>query len=304
MTRLAVLWGTAALLAAGWAGAAVAQSASDAAAIKRGEYIFHAGGCESCHTDRRNKGQPLAGGAPIVTPFGTFYPPNITPDPQHGIGRWTDAQFIRAMREGIAPDGSNYFPSFPYTSFTFATDRDLLDLKAYLMSRPAVDKPNRPHDMAFPFRWRFLQTFWRWFNFEEGPYKPDIQKSATWNRGAYLVTALTHCAECHTPRNIMGGLERSNWMAGNPDGPDGEHIPNITPDPDTGIGNWKPGEIAFYLQIGMDPSGDAAGSLMADVVEHSTSKLTEADLKAIAEYISSLPPVRSAVPRKKREAED
>src|SRR5204862_4824613 len=154
-------------------------------AVARGEYLVRAGGCFSCHTAAG--GQMLAGGRALATPFGTFYSPNITPDPETGVGRWTDAQFLRALREGVRTDGANYFPVFPYTSFTGITDSDALAIKAYLFSLPAVRQQNRPHDMPFPFSWRFLQTGWRLLFFTPGPFQPMPDRSAAYNRGAYLV---------------------------------------------------------------------------------------------------------------------
>ncbi len=275
--------------------AAGARAAGDA---KRGEYLFHAGGCASCHTDTKDKGPPLAGGAGITTPFGTFFAPNITPDKAHGIGGWTEANFHRAMRRGLAPDGTPYYPVFPYPSFTKITDADLADLWAYLRTVPPSDRASRPQRTDFPFGWRFLLTFWRWFNFSPGPFRPDPSQSAERNRGAYLAVALAHCGECHTPRNALGGLDHDRWLAGNPDGPDGAHMPNITPDMESGIGKWSLSDIELYLSAGMDPSGDAAGSLMAEVVDKSTSKLSDADRKAIAVYLKSLPPIRSAAASK------
>jgi mono/diheme cytochrome c family protein len=261
---------------------------ADEAAVKRGEYIFHAAGCESCHTDRKANGPFLAGGPAIKTDFGTFYGPNITPHPERGIGTWTDAQFDRALRHGRDRDGDYLFPVFPYTSFTFMTDADVKDLRAYLATVPPSDTPSKPNEISFPFSWRFLQLGWRWLNFTEGPYVPDRTQSEEWNRGAYLVTALTHCGECHTPRTLTGGLDRDKWMGGNPDGPDGTNIPNIAGS------KWSEDEIAEYLSSGLTPDGDVAGSLMSDVIEHSTSKLTPEDRKAIAVYVKSLKPVASA----------
>ncbi len=171
---------------------------------RRGEYLVRAGNCFSCHT--AVGGQPLAGGRAIATPFGTFYSPNITPDPETGIGRWTDAEFLKALREGARPDGANYFPVFPYPSFTRITDNDALAIKAYLFSLPPVRQDNRPHDVRFPFSWRFLQTGWKLLFFTPGPFQPAPERSAAYNRGAYLVTALAHCGECHTPRNFLGAV--------------------------------------------------------------------------------------------------
>ena len=153
----------------------------------------------------------FAGGRALATPFGTFYSPNITPDADTGIGRWTDAQFLRALREGVRPDGANYFPVFPYPSFTNITDADALAIKAYLFSLPPVHQANREHDVAFPFSWRFLQTGWKQLFFRRGPFHADPSHDAGYNRGAYLVTALAHCGECHTPRNLAGRGEGLRW---------------------------------------------------------------------------------------------
>jgi mono/diheme cytochrome c family protein len=272
--------------------------AQSADLVKQGEYLIAAGGCVGCHTDFKNKGPALAGGRGLKTPFGVFYAPNITPHPEHGLGKWTEADFVRAMREGVAPDGSHYFPVFPYTTFTAIADADLKAMFAYLKSMPPAGVANKPHDVGFPFNWRFTQTFWKLLFFEPKRVAPDPAKSARWNRGAYLVNALTHCGECHTPRNRLGGQERDQMFAGAADGPEGESAPNITPDPETGIGKWSATELATYLQTGTDPSGDVAGSLMAEVIEHSTGKLTADDTAAIVEYVRSLAPVRNKVQRK------
>jgi len=257
---------------------------------KRGEYLFHAAGCYGCHTDEKGGGKPLAGGRPLATPFGTFYPPNITPDARHGIGRWSDADFIRALREGRRPDGAPLYPSFPYTSYTRMTDRDLLDLKAYLFTREAVATPNKPHDLSPPYSWRFTLAGWQWLYLTEtGPRPDDSGKPPEWNRGRYLVDALAHCGECHTPRDALGGSDRDRYLAGNPNGPDGDKVPNITPHPKSGIGNWSPGDITLLLEIGLLPDGDVAGGAMAEVVRNSTSKLTAEDRAAIAAYLKAIP---------------
>jgi len=269
--------------------------AADDAQRARGAYLFNAGGCASCHTDPKLPDAPLGGGRALKTPFGTFYGPNITPHPAAGIGRWSDADFIRAMRHGIGPGGVHFYPVFPYTSFTWMTDADIRDLKAYIFSLPPLDKPSRPHDVGFPFNIRFLQAGWRMLNFTAGPFAPDPKASAQANRGAYLVRAVAHCGECHTPRNAIGGLKDSMWLAGVADGPEGEAAPNITPDPDTGIGKWSVEDIAFYLQAGVSPDGEFAGSLMGEVVANATSKLTAADRAAIAAYLKWVPPVANKV---------
>lgn len=271
-----------------------AQGDAAGGAVERGGYLFALGGCAGCHTDTKNKGPVGAGGTPLKTPFGTFYGPNITPDRTHGIGKWTDVDFVRALREGVSPDGSHYFPAFPYTSFTRMTDDDLKALKAYIFTLEPVATPSKPHDVGFPFNLRFGQIFWKMLFFDGGAHRPDPTKSERWNRGAYLAEGVVHCAECHTPRNRLGGLDRSQHLAGTDKGPEGEPVPNITPHPETGIGKWSAEEIASYLKSGMDPSGDFAGALMAEVIERSTSKLTDADAAAIADYLKSLSPIRGA----------
>ena len=153
----------------------------------------------------RSEDSYLAGGAALLTPFGTFYGPNITPDPDHGIARWSDADFIRAMREGTAPDGRHYYPAFPYTSFTLMTDEDLLALKAYIFTLPPAAVPSRPHDLSFPFGFRGLMWTWKLLYLAPGPFVPDPARDADWNRGAYLVEGVGHCGECHTPRGFLGG---------------------------------------------------------------------------------------------------
>jgi mono/diheme cytochrome c family protein len=262
---------------------------ADEGFIKRGEYLVHAGGCIACHTDDDGHGPYLAGGRALKTLFGTFYPPNITPDPETGIGRWSDDDFVRAFREGVNPEGENLYPVFPYTSYTGVTRGDLLAIKAYLFSLPPVHHPNRPHDLPWYLSFRWLLWGWKWFNFEPGVFKPDPARSAVWNRGAYLVEHLGHCGECHTPRNWMGGLERSRALAGNPDGPEDGRVPDITPDRKTGIGTWSVSDIDYFLQTGMLPDGDFAGGAMSSVIDDNTSYLTAADRKAIAEYLKSVP---------------
>jgi mono/diheme cytochrome c family protein len=278
-------------------GAAFAQQ-PDAGAAKRGEYLFNAGGCLGCHTDIKNNGQRLAGGRALATPFGTFYGPNITPDMQYGIGRWTETDFIRAMRYGERPDGANLFPVFPYTSFTKISDADLKDLWAYLRTVTPVAEPSREHQVKFPFSVRAGLTAWKWLNFTPSVFQPDPARSAEVNRGGYIVQALAHCGECHTPRNVMGGLETSRAFAGTPDGPEGERVPNITPHPETGIGKWSAGDLADLLKQGMTPDGDFVGGAMGEVVRSTTGKLNDDDLRAVIAYLKALPPIDNKVPRK------
>lgn len=289
----------AALILWGLSGAALAQQ-PDADAAKRGEYVFNAGGCLGCHTDTKNNGAPLAGGRALATPFGTFYGPNITPDQRNGLGRWTEADFIRAMRHGERPDGSNLFPVFPYTSFTKMSDADLKDLWAYLRTVTPVAEANRPHEVRFPFSVRAGLTVWKWLNFTPGAFQPDPSRAPDVNRGAYVVQALAHCSECHTPRNMMGGLERDRALAGTPDGPEGERVPNITPHPETGIGKWSAGDLTDLLKQGMTPDGDFVGGSMGEVVRNTTGKLSDEDLRAVVAYLKALPPIDNQVPRKTR----
>ena len=273
-----------------------AVSAADEAAVKRGEYVFTAAGCGSCHTDASNGGKPLAGGRALETPFGTFFSPNITPDPQFGIGRWSDADFRGALREGIGPDRVHLFPVFPFTSFTGMTDRDLADLHAYLAAQPPVPQANKPHEAKPPFGWRLLMVFWRSLFFTEGPLQPVPEKSEEWNRGNYLVNAVAHCGECHSPRNMLGALKEREAFSGNIGGPDHQNAPNITPDPETGIGTWSNEDIMRLLKTGETAEFDAVSSGMREVVR-GTAQLTDADRRAIAVYLKSLPPIRSNKPR-------
>lgn len=277
---------------------------ADEGLIKRGEYLVHAGGCITCHTDEDRHGPYLAGGRALKAPFGTFYTPNITPDLETGIGRWSDDDFVRAFREGVNPEGENLYPAFPYTSYTGVTRADLLAIKAYLFSLPPVHHPNRPHDLPWYLSFRWLLRGWKWLNFEPGVFKPDPARSAVWNRGAYLVRHLGHCGECHTPRNWMGGLERDRALAGNPDGPEDGTVPDITPDRKTGIGTWSASDIDYFLQTGMLPDGDFAGDAMSSVIDDNTSHLTADDRKAIAEYLKSVPALPSAAGVGKRKTDD
>jgi mono/diheme cytochrome c family protein len=267
-------------------------SAADAAQLQRGEILFKAADCTACHTDAKGGGQPLAGGRPLATPFGTFYSPNITSDKRDGIGAWSEAEFRRALREGKGQHGEYLFPVFPYPSFSGMSDADIAALYAYLEAQPAVSQSDKPHAVSFPFSWRFLQLGWRLLFFSEGPLQPVSGQSAEWNNGRYLAEAVVHCQECHTPRNLMGGLKKSQGYAGNPQGPDGQKTPNITADPETGIGKWQVDDIATLLKTGQTPDFDFVGSGMADVVK-GTAALSDEDRHAIAVYVKSLPAIRT-----------
>ncbi len=290
MTR-AVLAGLGAALGVIVLGGAVTVSAAaPETAVARGAYLFAAAGCAGCHTRVKPKGRPLAGGRRLDTPFGAFYPPNITPDPEHGVGRWELTDFVRAMRHGRGPDGTLYFPAFPYPSYTGMSDGDLGDLWAYLKTVPAVAASGPDHDLEFPFNLRALVWPWRWLYFEPGALPPAPNRSARWNRGAYLVRVVGHCGECHTPRGLLGGVDPDRELGGNAKGPEGKRVANITPHRKKGIGDWSESEIASYLQDGGLPDGDLASGAMVEVIENSTSRLTDADRRAIAHYLKSVPP--------------
>jgi len=274
---------------------AIGQTAEQPDAVTRGKYVFDAAGCAACHTDTENDGPLLGGGRKLDTPFGTFYSPNITADPDHGIGDWSNDDFIRALRLGLDPDGRHFFPVFPYPSYTAMTEADMRDLKAYIFSLPTSDRANRPHDVTPPFGWRILIGGWKLLFFDPGEFAPDPAKDGTWNRGAYLVNALGHCGECHTPRNMFGAVDRGMALAGTSEGPEGGAVPNITPDPETGIGDWSADDLDTLFTLGMMPDGDFVGSGMADVVNNGTSRLTPEDRAALIEYLRTLPPIHHAV---------
>lgn len=278
----------------------VAIQAAPDEQLRRGEYVLHAAGCVSCHTDHDNNGPFLAGGRALETRFGTFYTPNITPHPQFGIGRWSDTDFVRALTEGVGLHGENFYPVFPYTSYTRMKRDDVLALKAYLFTVKPVARENKPHELAWYVRSRTLLWFWKLLNFNAGEYRADPDKPESWNRGAYLVTAMAHCGECHTPRNFLGAPRTELRYAGTTDGPDGGLVPNITPDPNTGIGRWRPSEITEYLHSGATPDGDFAGGLMAEVIDDGLRYLDDSDIQAIVTYIRSVPPIKHQVERKKK----
>ncbi|WP_159712236.1 cytochrome c [Geminicoccus flavidas] len=257
-----------------------------AAGMERGELLFHLGGCQSCHS--REGAPPLAGGAPLVTPLGTFHPPNITPDPATGIGNWSEDDFLRAMAEGIAPDGSPYYPSFPFASYARMTRDDLRALWAYLRNEVApTERPSPPHELMFPFSVRTGLWAWRWLFFDPVPIEPDPARDAAWNEGAYLVRGPGHCAECHSPRTFWGfGVpDPGQELAGNPGDLITGRAPAITPDPEHGIGKWSPGDLDMFLSLGMTPEGDFVGGEMAKVVENATGPIPEQTRAAIVSFL-------------------
>jgi mono/diheme cytochrome c family protein len=275
-----------------WFTAAPVSSALTAPAhapdVVNGRTTFNAAGCSSCHAvpDQPDRLR-LGGGLAIRSPFGTFYAPNISPDPADGIGKWTEAEFIRAVTLGVSPAGYHYFPAFPYTSYQHAKAEDVGDLFAYLKTLAPVSGKVRGHDVPFPFSIRRNIGIWKLLFMDHKPFTPDPARPASWNRGAYLVGSLGHCAECHSPRNVLGGIIAAQRFTGGPN-PEGEGwVPNIT---QKGIGDWSEKDIAYFLETGEMPDGDSAGGPMARVIKN-TSQLSSQDRASIAQYLKSLPPV-------------
>ena len=254
---------------------------------KRGQYLATAAGCAGCHTEEKKDAVPFAGGRALKTPFGTFYGPNITPHPQSGIGGWSEAVFMKALREGTRPDGAHYYPAFPYTSFTKIVDSDSRDLFAYFRSIPPNARASQPHDLKFPFGFRILNHIWKWLFFTPGGFAPDASKSQELNRGAYLVQALAHCGECHTPRNFLGVSKKNRFLAGGK-GPDNKDIPNITP---TRLKNMSDSDLLQYLQTGLTADGDVAAEPMSEVITNTLAKLSDPDIKALMGYLRTLLPL-------------
>jgi mono/diheme cytochrome c family protein len=259
-------------------------------AVRRGEYVFHAGACDSCHTDHPNHGAFLAGGRRMDTEFGTFYTPNITPDEETGIGAWSVEDFRRAMIEGRTPAGSHYYPVFPYRWYTGMSEQDVADMWAYLQSVPPVHNRVRPHDLPFPFNLRFLLLGWKLINFDQGATVHDPERSEAWNRGAYLVNHLGHCGACHTPKMLLGAVFRSDkFLAGSEVIPGPYPAPNITPHDVTGIGEWTTDDVVRALKRSIRPDGVPIRGPMAEYVDSGSSHLSEQDLEAAAIYLFSLP---------------
>jgi mono/diheme cytochrome c family protein len=256
--------------------------------LENGKTMYFAGGCASCHvTPQQDDKTRLGGGLGLKSPFGTFYAPNISSHRTDGIGAWTEAQFVTAMTKGTSPRGTHYFPAFPYGSYQRMRHEDVRDLFAYLKTMPAVEQKNREHDVPFPFNVRRLVGGWKFLFLDGEPFRPDPSQSAQWNRGAYLVNGPGHCAECHSPRNLLGGIVSSQRFAGGPN-PEGEGwVPNMT---QASLKEWTVGEIAWLLETGDTRDGDSVGGQMAAVVRN-TSQLSAEDRTAMAVYVKSLPPV-------------
>jgi mono/diheme cytochrome c family protein len=257
--------------------------------LENGKTMFYAGGCPACHaTPNQEDKTKMGGGMALKTIFGTFYPPNISSDQKDGIGDWSEANFASAMLKGTAPDGSHYYPVFPYTSYQRMKLDDVRDLFAYLKTLPAVQGKVRDHDLPIHFKWRRTLGGWKFLFLDGKPFTPDASKSAQWNRGAYLVNGPSHCAECHSPRNLLGGIIQSQRFAGGPDPEGGDGwVPNIT---QAGIGDYSERDIERILESGDQPNGDSIGGAMTPVVGN-ISQLPAADRAAIAAYVKSLPPV-------------
>jgi mono/diheme cytochrome c family protein len=256
--------------------------------LVNGKTIFDIGGCVSCHAVPKTPDKTrLGGGLALSSPFGTFYVPNISPDPKDGIGGWSEAQFITALSKGTSPDGSHYYPAFPYTSYQRVSFDDLRDLFAYLKTLPPLQGRVRDHDLPFPFNIRRTLGLWKILFLDGKQFQPDPSMPAQWNRGAYLVNGPGHCAECHSPRNILGAIIPDKRFSGGPS-PDGQGgVPNIT---QAKLKSWTVPDIADTLLTGMTPDADSVGGSMVEVVRN-TAQLTAADRNAIAVYLKSLPAV-------------
>lgn len=261
-----------------------ATAADQADQIARGQYQAILGDCAACHT--KPGGQPLAGGAPLQTPFGPLVPPNITPDSETGIGDWTTDDFKQMMQTGIGHNGVRLYPAMPYPAYTKMSDGDISDLWQYLTTIQPVKNEVEANQLPFPFNIRLSLLGWNLLNFNSGAYQPDPSRSEVWNRGAYLVTGAAHCSTCHTPKSFMGSDKDGQFLQGS--SLQGWYAPDITSSEHTGIGSWTAEEIVTYLKTGVGSKTIASGP-MAEAVENSTSKMADADLTAIATYLKSIP---------------
>src|SRR6201993_3753254 len=258
-----------------------------ASLVERGKYLTEAADCGVCHTAPGDK--EYAGGFAFKLPFGTMYSTNITPDPETGIGKYTDQEFLDAMHRGIRRDGARLYPAMPYTSYTYITDTDALAIKAYLFSLAPVRAPPPENTLMFPFNQRWAMIFWSLVFNPDTRFEPDTSQSLKWNRGAYLAEAMAHCGECHTPRNIGFALDNRNKFAGTKQA--GWVAYNISTDKETGIGAWKPEEIAQYIGSGHAAGRGTADGPMGEAVEYSLRYLTPADASAVAAYVATVPAV-------------
>ncbi|ABM37403.1 c-type cytochrome [Polaromonas naphthalenivorans] len=262
--------------------------------IARGKYLTVAGNCMTCHTARG--GQNYAGGLGIATPFGTVFTSNLTPDATTGIGSWTASHFWRALHNGRSKDGRLLYPAFPYTSYTQVTREDSDAMFAYLRSQPAVNQPNQPNTLRFPYQSQAALAVWRTLYFKPGVYQPDARRDAEWNRGAYLTSGLGHCSACHSPRDALGGTRNSLALAGGLIPMQNWYAPSLTSPHEAGVSHWDREQIVGLLKNGVAPGTSASGP-MAEVVLRSTQHLTNQDLGAMASYLKALPGA-SAPPEK------
>lgn len=255
---------------------------------RRGEAVFWAAGCASCHMAPEAKGEAqlvLSGGQAFASPFGTFIAPNISPDRTHGIGGWSLQDLANALKRGVSPDGQHYYPAFPYAAYARMEMQDLADLYAFLQTLPPDATPDQPHAIGFPFNIRRSLGGWKLLFFRDG-WTLDGDLTEAEQRGRYIAEALAHCGECHTPRNVLGGLDRSRWLAGAPNPVGQGKIPNLTP----AVLKWSEADIVSYLTTGFTPDFDSVGGHMAHVVEN-MARLPEADVQAVASYLKRVPPV-------------
>lgn len=252
--------------------------------IARGKALVVAGDCTSCHT--ADPAKPFGGGKRIDTPFGAVYSPNITPDRDTGIGAWSEQDFYRALRFGVAPDGSRYYPAFPYPNFTKLTRDDIFAIRAYLGTLAPVKNKAPAPSLWFPLNFRVVMRAWNLLFFRPGILEPDQAKGTAWNRGRYLVEGVGHCGACHTPKNILGADKRGRHLAGGR--VDGYFAPRLDGATRSGLKSWSVDDLVEYLESGRNAKSHAIG-LMAEVVVSSTSKMSDADVKAIAVYLKSLP---------------
>lgn len=267
----------------------VPSELANAEPLTKGKYLAEATDCAACHTAKG--GKPFAGGRPFKLPFGTIYTPNITPDRETGIGAWTDAEFLRAVHKGIGRNGQRLYPAFPYASYTLLTDADVLAIRGYLASIPAVRQANLPNSFSFPFNQRWLMAIWGTFFNPDSRFRPVAERSAQWNRGAYLVEAAGHCGECHTPRTLMQAMDTRRKFAGGQ--AEGWNAYNISSDRLSGVGAWSSDDLASYLAKGHAPGHGVASGPMAEAVELSTSRMTPTDIAAMVAYLQTIPPIKS-----------
>jgi len=272
-----------------------APFASTQALIARGAYLARVGDCAACHTDRG--GEPYAGGKGIATPFGTVYASNLTPDARTGIGRWSPAQFWRALHNGRSADGRLLYPAFPYPSFTEITRADSDALHAYLRTLTPVARPNRAHALRFPYGTQAALAVWRALFFTPSAFEPQVERSAQWNRGAYLVRGLGHCAACHSPRNLFGATRESLELSGGLIPMQNWYAPSLASGAEAGVADWPAGEVAALLRTGLTPRGAVMGP-MAEVVHRSTQYLDDADTAAMTVFRRGLPQAAPPPPEK------